>query len=69
MFVSVCEPAGPGFDGSPNLGDPKVAFKQSQCIHTNMTGFGTGNLVCDQDWRMGDCGIEQIAERYIYFYL
>lgn len=59
----MCEPAGPGFDGTSLDPDPKKGFRQVQCVHTNMGGFGTTDLNCDQDWRMGICGEHQIGAR------
>lgn len=46
-----------------NSVDPKDAFKENQCVHTNRGGLGTTDEVCLQDWNMGDCGESQLANR------
>lgn len=58
----VCEPAGPGFDGSKNA-DPKMAAINSQCIHTASGGYGTRERACHQNWLMGNCGESQVGQR------
>lgn len=63
LLFAVCEPAGPGFDGSKNA-DPTMAAKQSQCIHTASGGYGTRERTCHQNWLMGNCGESQIGQRY-----
>lgn len=55
--------AGPGFDGGKNA-DPKMAAIHSQCIHTASGGYGTRERTCDQNWLMGNCGEQQIGQRY-----
>lgn len=62
-IFAVCEPAGPGFDGSKNA-DPKVAAIQSQCIHTASGAYGTRERTCHQNWLLGNCGESQIGQRY-----
>lgn len=60
--VVVCEPAGPGFDGSKTA-DPKMAAINSQCIHTASGGYGTRERACHQNWLMGNCGESQVGQR------
>lgn len=55
--------AGPGFDGGKNA-DPKMAAIRSQCIHTASGGYGTRERTCHQNWLMGNCGEQQIGQRY-----
>lgn len=62
-MLSVCEPAGPGFD-NPKDADPKMAAINSQCIHTASGGYGTRERNCHQNWIMGNCGESQIGQRY-----
>lgn len=61
-ICTVCEPAGPGFDGSKNA-DPKMAAINSQCIHTASGGYGTRERACHQNWLMGNCGESQVGQR------
>lgn len=65
VIVSVCELAGPGFDGNARNADPKRAAINSQCIHTASGGYGTRERTCHQNWLMGNCGESQIGQRYI----
>lgn len=65
VIVSVCELAGPGFDGNARNADPKMAAINSQCIHTASGGYGTRERTCHQNWLMGNCGESQIGQRYI----
>lgn len=60
-MLTVCEPAGPGFE--KNNDDPKLAAQNSQCIHTAAGGYGTREQICHQDWWMGNCGESQLGAR------
>lgn len=52
--------AGPGFDSRTDLGDPKLAAKNVQCIHTS-SDKGTNRRECHQNFMMGFCGQSQKA--------
>ncbi|CAO1409365.1 unnamed protein product [Diamesa serratosioi] len=58
--IDLCDPAGPGFDGTLTTGDPKLAAKNVQCIHTS-NDKGTIKRDCHQNWLMGYCGFFQFA--------
>lgn len=60
-FITVCDPAGPGFDIHHENPKPYLAAQHSQCIHTDSKGHGTKERTCHQDWILGDCGIQQAA--------
>lgn len=60
----VCDPAGPGFDGT-NTSNPTTAALNSQCIHTASGGYGTRERNCHQNWNMGNCGESQIGQRFV----
>lgn len=60
----VCDPAGPGFDGT-NTSSPITAALNSQCIHTASGGYGTRERNCHQNWNMGNCGESQIGQRFV----
>lgn len=51
--------AGPGFDYRPQP-DHSSAAKNVQCIHTS-SDKGTRHTLCDQNWKMGNCGQSQAA--------
>lgn len=58
--MDVCDPAGPGFDGTQRVKDPKLAAKNIACINTS-TDKGTSIYNCHQNFRMGKCGSTQPA--------
>jgi Lipase len=59
--IDLCEPAGPGFDGTMReLKAMSLAAKNVQCIHTSNT-LGTRSRSCHQDWNMGHCGDYQVG--------
>lgn len=51
--------AGPGFDNKPTT-DHRLAAQNVQCIHTSRDK-GTKYSLCNQDWKMGNCGKSQAA--------
>lgn len=51
--------AGPGFDNKPTS-DHRLAAQNVQCIHTSRDK-GTRYSLCNQNWKMGNCGNSQIA--------
>lgn len=51
--------AGPGFDNKPTT-DHRLAAQNVQCIHTSRDK-GTRFSLCNQNWKMGNCGISQDA--------
>ena len=60
-MLIACEPAGPGFQGNPDIkkrGPAYLAAKNVQCIHTSTTA-GTSEIDCHQNWLMGNCGVSQ----------
>lgn len=57
--IDACDPAGPGFDNR-RTADPKVAAKNVACINTS-TDKGTRHYNCHQNFRMGLCGLSQLA--------
>lgn len=52
--------AGPGFDHRQIQPDHRNAAQNVQCIHTSRDK-GTRFYNCHQDWRLGNCGLTQIA--------
>lgn len=52
--------AGPGFDHRSNQPNHREAAQNVQCIHTSRDK-GTRYYNCHQDWRLGNCGLTQIA--------
>lgn len=61
VCVTVCDPAGPGFDRYQSTIDTRTVAQYSQCIHTNSGGRGTEERNCDQNWHLGHCGEAQPA--------
>lgn len=53
-------PAGPGFDHRSNQPNHRDAAQNVQCIHTSRDK-GTRFYNCHQDWRLGNCGLTQVA--------
>lgn len=51
--------AGPGFDNKPTT-DHRLAAQNVQCIHTSRDK-GTRFSLCNQNWKMGNCGKSQAA--------
>lgn len=56
----MCDIAGPGFDYRPQQPEHALAAKNVQCIHTSFDK-GTRHSSCDQNWKMGNCGMTQPA--------
>lgn len=58
--ADVCDPAGPGFVGTYRDKPSKPAAKNIACINTS-NNYGTTNYDCHQNFRMGNCGLQQAA--------
>lgn len=58
--MDLCDPAGPGFEWTHRVKDPKLAAKNVACINTS-TDKGTSNYNCHQNFRLGSCGNWQAA--------
>jgi pimeloyl-ACP methyl ester carboxylesterase len=61
--VDVCDPAGPGFDLIRTTIDFRGVAKHVQCIHTSQSLGTVFSNLCHQDWRLGNCGINQDAAK------
>lgn len=61
-FIKVCEPAGPGFDFRFVVApDHRTAAQNVQCIHTSSDKGTRFTANCNQNWRMGNCGLSQVG--------
>lgn len=60
IIYLACDMAGPGFDHRSNQPNHRDAAQNVQCIHTSRDK-GTRFYNCHQDWRLGNCGLTQVA--------
>jgi hypothetical protein len=64
--IDTCDMAGMVFDANPLYGnvDRRTAAKFVQCIHTSIDIGTTFTNSCHQNWKMGQCGKQQIGAQY-----
>jgi pimeloyl-ACP methyl ester carboxylesterase len=65
--IVACDPAGPGFDLIRATVDFKDAAQNVECIHTSINLGTVHTTLCHQNWRMGDCGMQQEAAGSLEF--
>lgn len=58
--IELCDPAGPGFEGTARAKVPTLAGRNVACISTS-NNYGTTLHNCHQNFRMGNCGYAQAA--------